>query len=138
MNSVKSMLLRSALLTGLSAAALALAAPSAHAQAASKPAAHPPVCAEGVRMYDSLKDVPVPRDSVVVPPAAAPVVVTNPDDAEAARKAMMGRAGSAGATGVVVTIVDKDDGSGRVVSRRTVQGFFVPSDSARAQSACRK
>ena len=138
MNSMKSILLRSALCTGLGAAALALAPPSAQAQTASRQTAHPPVCAEGVRMYDSIKDVPFPRDSVAVPPAAAPVVVTNPDEAEAARKAMMGRAGSAGATGVVVTIVDKDDGNGRVVSRRTVQGFFVPSDSARAQSACRK
>ena len=134
MKSVKSVLLRSALGT----AALALAAPAAHAQAASKPVTHPPVCAEGDGMYDSINDVPVPRDSVVVPPAPAPVVVTNPDEAEAARMALMGRAGSAGATGVVVTIVDKDDGNGRVMSRRTVRGFFVPSDTARAQAACRK
>jgi len=138
MNSVKSMLLRSALRAGLGAFALALAAQSVHAQAASQPGAHPQVCAKGVRMYDSLNDVPFPRDSIVVPPAAAPVVVTNPDEAEAARMAMLGRAGSAGATGVVVTIVDSDDGNGRVVSRRTVKGFFVPSDSARAQGACQK
>ena len=138
MNSVKSVLLRSALRTALGAIVLALAAPSAHAQAATKPAVHPQVCAKGVRMYDSLNDVPSPRDSIVVPPAAAPVIVTNPDEAEAARMAMLGRAGSAGATGVVVMIVDSDDGNGRVVSRRTVKGFFVPSDSARAQSACQK
>jgi hypothetical protein len=138
MMSVKPVLLRSALRAGFGAAALALSAAAAHAQAASNPAAHPAVCAEGVRTYESIKDVPVPHDSVVVPPASAPVVVTNPDEAEAARMAMMGRAGSAGATGVVVTIVDKDDGNGRVMSRRTIQGFFVPSDSARAQAACRK
>ena len=120
MNSMKSVLLRSALRAGIGAALLAIAAPSVRAQSATKPAAHPPVCAAGVRMYDSLNDVPPQRDSVVVPPAAAPVVVTNPDEAEAARMAMMGRAGSAGATGVVVTIVDTDDGNGRVMSRRTV------------------
>lgn len=97
---------------------------------------HPVVCARGVAVYHDIKEVPTPFDSVVVPPAAAPVRVSNEAEAEAAELDLKRRAGSVGATSFVVTEEREDDGSGMVRLRRAVQGLFVRADSARAQQAC--
>ena len=97
-----------------------------------------PVCAAGVKIYDDIKEVPKPYDSLSVPPADGPVMVTNEAEAEAAQMAMRGRAGSVGATGVVVTDLTEDNGSGMVRMRRSVQGVYAASDSSRAQKACGK
>lgn len=100
--------------------------------------AYLPVCAEGVKVYDDIKEVPKPYDSLTVPRSAQPVMVTNEAEAEAAQLAMRGRAGSVGATGVVVTDETTDNGSGMVQMRRSIQGVYVAADSARAQKACGK
>lgn len=97
-----------------------------------------PVCAAGVTTYDAIKDVPKPYDSLDVPPPDGPIMVTNESEAEAAALAMRGRAGGVGATGVVVTDQTEDNGSGMVRMRRSIQGVYVPADSARAQKACGK
>ena len=116
-----------------------LLAAKAEAQTATSPKkAHVPVCAQGVKTYDDIKEVPKPYDSLTVPPSAQPVMVTNEAEAEAASLAMRGRAGSVGATGVVVTDETTDNGSGMVTMRRSVQGVYVVADSARAQKACGK
>jgi hypothetical protein len=99
---------------------------------------HAPVCAQGVKTYDDIKEVPRPYDSLAVPPSAQPVMVTSEAEADAASLAMRGRAGSVGATGVVVTDETTDNGSGMVTMRRSVQGVYVAADSARAQKACGK
>src|SRR4051812_41566235 len=97
------------------AAALTLAATVARAQSAqTAPAAqpkHPAVCAKGVRIYTELSQVPVPHDTLQMPPSE-PVRVTSEQEAEAAELAMRGRAGSVGATGILVTdkVVDLSDG----------------------------
>jgi hypothetical protein len=109
-----------------------------HAQ--SSPAAkpkHPPVCAQGVRMFTELSQIPVPHDSVQIPPADGPIRVTSPEEAEAAELALRGRAGSVGATGVLITDETTEEGGGQRVRRR-VAGIFAPADSARAQAACKK
>jgi hypothetical protein len=115
--------------------ALAMLASTANAQAKRT---YAPVCAKGVVIYTDIKEVPKPYDSLTIPAPAAPVMVTNEDELAAAELAMRGRAGSVGATGVVITDETNDDGNGRVQLRRTTQGVFVPSDSARAQKACGK
>ena len=108
------------------------------AQSAAAPAKHPPVCAKGVQVYESIDKVPVPHDTLTMPPAPGPVIVTSEAEAEAADLAMRGRAGSVGATGVVVLDDIQDSGGERIVRRRGVIPVFVPSDSARAQRACAK
>jgi len=98
---------------------------------------HPRVCAAGVRTYTSITQVPTPFDSLTMPPASGPIRVTSPAEAEAADRAMHERAGSVGATGVVVSDVTEDVGGGMRI-RRSVLPVFVSADSARAQQACRK
>jgi hypothetical protein len=77
----------------------------------------------------------MPHDSLGLPPGA-PVRVTSAEEAAAADLAMRGRAGSVGATGVVVTEVTEAGDGGTVIRRRVVP-VFVPSDSGRAQAACK-
>ncbi len=117
--------------------ASAVTAIGSQTQGTDKPK-HPTVCAAGVKTYDTLSEVPVPYDSVEVPRPAAPVMITSPEEAEAAQMDLLRRAGSVGATGIVVSVVTQDDGMGRITQRRSVQGVFVPSDSARAQLACKR
>jgi len=114
-----------------------LGARPAHAQAtaAAKPK-HPVVCAKGVRVYTDKSQVPMPHDTVAIPPADGPIRITSPDEAEAAEMALRARAGSAGANSVLVV----DEVSGEADSqrvRRTATGLFVPADSARALQACK-
>jgi hypothetical protein len=111
---------------------------SASAAAQGSPPKRVPVCAKGVQIYTDIRDVPKPYDSVTVPPPDQPVRVTNEDEMAAAELAMRGRAGTVGATGVVITDETTDDGSGRVQLRRSLQGVYVATDSARAQKACAK
>jgi hypothetical protein len=95
------------------------------------------VCAKGVKVYTDRSQIPVPFDTLSVPPADGPVRVTNDQEAEAAELALRGRAGSVGATAVLVTDEVLDDGGGERRVRRSVTGIFVPADSARAQQACK-
>lgn len=96
---------------------------------------HSPVCADGVRSYDRLADVPAPFDTLRMPPGP-PIRVNNEDEAREAERMIRERAGSVGATGIVIADVTVDDGSGGVVMRRSVTPVFVASDSVRAQAAC--
>ena len=97
---------------------------------------HPPVCADGVRQYSNVSQVPTPYDSLAMPPGP-PIQVTNPAEAEAAERTMRSRAGSVGATGLVVTDVTEQTPEGMAV-RRSAFPVFVRADSARAQAACKK
>ena len=97
---------------------------------------HPPVCAEGVRGYTSMDLVPKPFDSLALPPNALPIRITSPEEEVAAEREMRRRAGSVGATGLVVLDEIIDEGGMRKV-RRHVVPVFVAADSARAQAACR-
>lgn len=100
-------------------------------------AKHAPICAQGVKVYTDRSQVPVPFDTLEVPPPDAPVRVTSEQEAEAAELAMRGRAGSVGATGVLLSDEVQEDGSGNRRVRRSVKGLFVPADSARAHQACK-
>jgi hypothetical protein len=103
---------------------------------ASKPK-HPAVCAQGVRVYTDASQAPTPRDTVQIPAPDGPVRVSSPEEAEAAELALRGRAGSVGATGVIVTDQVSDEGGAQRI-RRSVVGIFAPADSAHAQAACKK
>ena len=119
-------------------AAIVLASAAAAAQAAApRPAAgRAPVCAKGVRVFTEKAQVPVPFDTLRVPPSDGPVRVTSPEEAEAAELALRARAGSVGATGVLLTDeVTESNGEQRM--RRSVMGVYVRADSARAQQACK-
>jgi len=96
---------------------------------------HAAVCAAGVRTYTSLQEVPTVHDTLPLPPSPR-VQVTNDEEAAAADLAMRGRAGSVGATGVVITDVTENSDGGMVLHRHVVP-VFVPSDSARAHAACK-
>lgn len=124
--------------TALAVAGLVLLSTAARAQAAGgglQPARHPAVCEKGVRIYTDRKDVPTPFDSVAIPAPDKPVMVTSPEEAQAAQLALRERAGSVGATGVLVIDITEQSGD-EVRMRRRAVGLFVPSDSARAQQAC--
>ncbi|MES2179712.1 MAG: hypothetical protein V4550_17770 [Gemmatimonadota bacterium] len=113
------------------------ASSSAQGASAANPApGRPPVCAKGVRVFTDKSQVPTPYDTLRVPPPDAPIRVTSPEEAEAAELALRARAGSVGATGVLVTDEVTEDG-GMQRMRRSVQGLFVRADSARAQQACK-
>jgi hypothetical protein len=121
------------------AAAIVLAgsATAASAQKSSPPTAkHTPICAKAVRVYTDRAQIPTPFDTLDVPAPDGPVIVTNDQEAEAAELALRARAGSVGATAVLVTEDVEESGGDRRV-RRKVTGIFVPSDSARAQQACK-
>jgi hypothetical protein len=116
--------------------ATASAAQTADTAAASSPPAHPVVCPEGVRRYGAMSEVPAPFDSLAMPKGLPPIRVSSPDEEAAAEREVNRRAGSVGATGLVVT---QEAGPGlnlRTVRRHAV-AVFVPADSARAQAACR-
>lgn len=99
---------------------------------------HPAVCAEGVRVYTERASLPAQRDSVPIPPPpGGGVRVTNQEEADAAELAMRGRAGSAGATSVLV-LTEMEDGPNGHQMRRTVSGFFIVADSVRAAGICKK
>ena len=117
---------------------LLVAAGAAHAQNTAKPPApkHPTVCAKGVRLFTDKSQIPVPHDTLALPPADGPIRVTSPEEAEAAELALRGRAGSVGATGLLVTDEVVDDGGTQRISRQAT-AVYVPSDSARAQQACK-
>jgi hypothetical protein len=118
-------------------AILTLAAPAAPQTPSRQQAPrHPRVCADGVRQYADVSQVATPYDSLVMPPGP-PVQVTNPAEAEAAERTIRERAGSVGATGLVVNEVTEETAEGITV-RRSVFPVFVVADSARAQAACRK
>jgi hypothetical protein len=72
-----------------------------------------------------------------MPPSPGQIRVSSPEDAEAAELAIRERAGSVGATSILVVDVTTDDGGGQRV-QRSVSAYFVPSDSARAQQTCGK
>ncbi len=129
---------RSDLVRAVSVAALLYSIPvAARAQqsGAATPAAHPKVCAEGVREYYSKAELPVPYDTLVMPPRE-PVRVSSPEELEEAQRLMRAQAGSIGATGLLVLEERTDDGMGRVEMHRSVTPVFAPSDSARAYAAC--
>ena len=111
------------------------AAGVSHAQSTVKPK-HPAVCAQGVRVFTDPSQAPTPRDTVEIPRPDAPVRVTSPEEAEAAELAMRGRAGSVGATGVIIADQTTDEG-GQQRIQRSVTGIFARADSARAQAACK-
>jgi hypothetical protein len=122
----------------LSAGLFLVTAAVGHAQTAAPTAKtrQPAICAKGVRVYTDKSQVPVSHDTLTMPPADGPVRVTSPEEAEAAELAMRGRAGSVGATGVIVTDEVSDDG-GQQRIHRSVIAVYVPADSARAQAACK-
>jgi hypothetical protein len=123
----------------LSLALLTVGASLAGAQAAATPATRrAPVCAQGVKFYDDIKQIPVPHDTVQIPAPDGPIRVTNEAEMEAAELALKQRAGSVGATGVLVFNEETDDGQGRVTLRRRTTGIYVRADSAAAQKACGK
>jgi hypothetical protein len=121
----------------LAAALLSLAPRVASAQTPSNPQTthHAPICAAGVHTYTAMRDVPTPYDTLTMPPGPA-VRVTNEDEAAAADLAMRGRAGSVGATGVLVTDTTENIDGGMAMHRH-VRAVFVPNDSARAHAACK-
>jgi hypothetical protein len=114
----------------------ALAAVPALALEAQSSPSHPKVCAEGVRKYAALSEVPTPYDTLVMP-RGEPIRVSSPAEERQAELTMLGRAGSVGATGVVVVDKVEDDGQRRMMQRTTTP-VFVASDTARAYAACRK
>ncbi len=114
-------------------ALLAFAAPVLQAQATTAPR-RPPVCDRGVKVYTDRAALPVPHDTLKMPPGA-PIRISNPDEAAAAELAMRGRAGAAGATGLLIFDETNEDG-GMMRVRRRVIPIFAPSDSARAQREC--
>jgi hypothetical protein len=119
----------------LLSAALALAAAStANAQATPK---RVPTCARAIKMYDDIKQVPAPHDTVAIPSPDGPIRVTNEAEMEAAELELKTRAASVGATGILVNTVEQNDG-GMVRVQRTTTGIFVRADSAAAQQACAK
>lgn len=117
-------------------AALDLASPSTVSAQASGPQAtrHPTICAAGVRTYTSPQGVPAVHDTLPLPPGP-PIRVTSDEEAEAADLAMRGRAGSVGATGVLISEETENADGGMLVHRHVV-ALFVPSDTARARAAC--
>lgn len=117
--------------------ALLCAAAVAGAQAATTPSRHPAVCGGGVRVYHEKSEVPVPHDTVALPPSE-PIRVTSPEEAEAAELALRERAGSVGANGVLITDESSDAPDGGVRLHRSVTAVFAPADSAHAVAACKK
>lgn len=96
---------------------------------------HSTICSAGVRTYTSVGEVPAPYDTLTLPPSS-PVRVASDEEAAAADLAMRGRAGSIGATGLIVSEVTENGDGGLIVHRKVV-AVFVPGDSARAHQACK-
>lgn len=122
-----------ALLVGL--AVVGASRVSAQNADTAKPA-RAPFCARGVRIYTDKSQVPVPNDTLRLPPADGPVRVTSPEEAEAAELALRGRAASVGANALLITdVMSESNGEQRM--RRSVVGLFVRADSARSALACK-
>jgi hypothetical protein len=119
------------------AAALLLIAATAGAQTASPAPTHPAVCGAGVRVYHQKSDIPVPYDTVSLPPAP-PIRVTSMEEAEAAEVALRERAGAAGANGVLIVEESTDEPDGNVRMHRSVTAVYAAADSAHAAAACKK
>src|SRR4051812_43445063 len=84
----------------LSAALLVISASAANAQAPSMSAPkRVPTCARAIRIYDDIKQIPVPHDTVAIPMPDGPVRITNEAEMEAAELDLKTRAASVGATG---------------------------------------
>jgi hypothetical protein len=115
-------------------AVLLAAANSAQAQA---PVKRVPTCARAIKMYDDIKQIPAPHDTVAIPAPDGPVRVTNEAEMEAAELDLKTRAASVGATGILVIDTEENDGGMVRMSRRTV-GIFLRADSASAQQTCAK
>ncbi len=109
---------------------------TARAQGATK-SKHAPVFAEGVKQYDGFASVPTPYDTLQMPPSPGPIRVTSEEEARAADLEIRKRAGSVGATGIVVSDKVEEDGGARRVQRQST-AIFVRADSARAYKACVK
>jgi hypothetical protein len=90
-----------------------------------------------VRELFSRAELPMPYDTLVMPPMD-PVRVTSPEEAEAAQRTMREKAGSVGATTLLVQEETVDDGAGRVQMHRSVTPIYSPADTARAYAVCRK
>jgi hypothetical protein len=130
--------IRTALVAAVVFVGSASAAGAQGARASSTPQVkHAPICAQGVKVYTDRSQIPVPFDTLEVPAPDGPVRVTNEQEAEAAELALRGRAGSVGATGVLLTDEVQEDNDGNRRVRRAVKGLFVPADSARAHGACK-
>lgn len=100
---------------------------------------HPAVCAEGVRIYNDRAQLPAVRDSIVIPPPpGGQIRVSSPEEAEAAEMALRARAGSVGATSLLIITETENDGPDMQRMRRSVAGFFIAADSARAVGICKK
>jgi hypothetical protein len=111
---------------------------TAGAQATTAPR-HPAVCAQGVRIYNDRAALPAQRDSMVVPPPpGGQIRVTSPEEAEAAEMAMRERAGAVGITSLLVLTETETDSDGGMRMRRSVSGYFIAADSARAVGICKK
>jgi hypothetical protein len=130
-----SSVMRSAAVAAMFVGTASVASAQGARESSSTAAKHPPICAKGVKVYTERTQIPVPFDTLDVPPPDGPVRVTNEQEAEAAELALRTRAGSVGATGVLVTDEVEDDGGNRRM-QRSVKGLFVPADSARAHQAC--
>jgi hypothetical protein len=113
-----------------------LVASSAGAQAAKPAPKRMPTCARAIKMYEDVKQIPAPHDTVDIPAPDKPVIVNNETELEAAELALKERAASVGATGVLAHTVRQDDGAGNVEMRRSTIGIFVRADSAAAQKLC--
>jgi hypothetical protein len=122
-------------------AALIVAAPLGAARAQgggtmSHVATRPAVCTDGVALYHNLGSVPTPFDTLAMPPSE-PIRVSSPEEAAAAERMMLQRAGSIGATGVLMTTMEEETADG-LRMHRSVTPVFAPGDTARAYAACRK
>ena len=120
----------------LAAALIAFLASSAGAQASAPAPKRAPTCARAIKMYEDIKQVPTPFDSLEIPAPDHPVIVNSEADLEAAEQALKTRAASVGATGVLARTIRLDDGAGNVEMRRSSIGIFVRADSAEAQRIC--
>ena len=117
-------------------AAICVAASTAGAQTATNPPKRAQTCARAIKMYEDIKQVPVPHDTVQIPAPDGPVRVTNEAEMEVAQQALKARAATVGATGVLVSAQEVDDGSGMVRVSRRLTGIYVRADSAAAQKTC--
>jgi hypothetical protein len=95
---------------------------------------HPAVCGQGVRIYEDRAKLPAQRDSIAIPrPPGGQIRVNSPEEAEAAEMALRERAGSVGATSLLILTETDND-----TVRRSVSGFFIVADSVRAAGICKK
>jgi hypothetical protein len=128
--------LRYAAITALTVAAPLGAAGAQGGGTMSRVATRPAVCTDGVALYNNLGSVPTPFDTLTMPPSE-PIRVSSPEEAAAAERMILQRAGSVGATGVLMTTVEEETADG-LRMHRSVTPVFAASDTTRAYAACRK